>query len=261
MKLSVKGFITSKDGEAYCDCADRMAIECRPSALRAAVSDGVSNGSFLQAHWAQILSEEFVSQSDEITTVPFDTCREKWYSQAAELANSPEAKWFTKNLFQRRVPGAATLVSLVVSAQNKLWYAESLGDSCLFYVPKNEENDYNKWITLTPDSFNNYPNYCASYPNMDKGQTVSEIGILQPGSLYMMTDALSEWLCNQKGDALSIIKTWENQHMFEDSIAKLRNDGLLHNDDSAIIIINIEDDGNSSFTYDNIIFTDINNMP
>lgn len=261
MKLSVKGFITSKDGEAYCDCADRMAIECRPSALRAAVSDGVSNGSFLQAHWAQILSEEFVSQSDEITTAPLDTCREKWYSQAAELANSPEAKWFTKNLFQRRVPGAATLVSLVVSAQNKLWYAESLGDSCLFFVPQNEEEDYNKWITLTPDNFNNYPNYYASYPNMDKGQTVSEIGILQSGSFYIMTDALSEWLCNQKGDALSIIKTWENQQMFEDSIAKLRNDGLLHNDDSAIIIINIEDDGNSSFTYDNIIFTDINNMP
>lgn len=261
MKLSVKGFITSKDGEAYCDCADRMAIECRPSALRAAVSDGVSNGSFLQAHWAQILSEEFVSQSDEITTAPLDTCREKWYSQAAELANSPEAKWFTKNLFQRRVPGAATLVSLVVSAQNKLWYAESLGDSCLFFVPQNEEEDYNKWITLTPDNFNNYPNYYASYPNMDKGQTVSEIGILQSGSFYIMTDALSEWLCNQKGDALSIIKTWENQQMFEDSIAKLRNDGLLHNDDSAIIIINIEDDGNSSFTYDNIIFTDINKLP
>ncbi len=261
MKLSVKSFITSKDGEAYCDCADRMAIECRPSALRAAVSDGVSNGSFLQAHWAQILSEEFVSQSDEITTAPLDTCREKWYSQAAELANSPEAKWFTKNLFQRRVPGAATLVSLVVSAQNKLWYAESLGDSCLFFVPQNEEEDYNKWITLTPDNFNNYPNYYASYPNMDKGQTVSEIGILQSGSFYIMTDALSEWLCNQKGDALSIIKTWENQQMFEDSIAKLRNDGLLHNDDSAIIIINIEDDGNSSFTYDNIIFTDINKLP
>ena len=261
MKLSVKGFITSKDGEAYCDCADRMAIECRPSALRAAVSDGVSNGSFLQAHWAQILSEEFVSQSDEITTAPLDTSREKWYSQAAELANSPEAKWFTKNLFQRRVPGAATLVSLVVSAQNKLWYAESLGDSCLFFVPQNEEEDYNKWITLTPDNFNNYPNYYASYPNMDKGQTVSEIGILQSGSFYIMTDALSEWLCNQKGDALSIIKTWENQQMFEDSIAKLRNDGLLHNDDSAIIIINIEDDGNSSFTYDNIIFTDINKLP
>lgn len=76
------------------------------------------------------------------------------------------------------------------------------------------ENDYNKWTTIAPDSFNNYPNYYASYPNMDKGQTVSEISILQPGSFYIMTDALSEWLCNQKGDALSIIKTWENQQMF-----------------------------------------------
>ena len=261
MKLSVKGFITSKDGEAYCDCADRMAFECRPSAFRAAVSDGVSNGSFLQATWAQILSEEFVSQSDEETTTPLDVCRERWYSQAAELANSPEAKWFTKNLFQRRVPGAATLVSLVVSAQNKLWYAEALGDSCLFFVPQNEEKVYNKWKTIAPDSFNNYPNYYASYPNMDKGQTVSEISILQPGSFYIMTDALSEWLCNQKGEALSIIKTWENQQMFEESIAKLRDNGLLHNDDSAILIINIEDDGDTSFTYEDIIFTDINKLP
>ncbi|MCR5035839.1 MAG: hypothetical protein K6A73_00765 [Bacteroidales bacterium] len=262
MKLSVKGFITHKDGEAYDDCADRMAFDVRPAALRAAIADGVSCGSFLQAQWAQYLTEGFVSQADEITSVPLDVCRQRWQETATAFANSPDAHWMTKHMFQRHIPGAATLVSLVVSAKHKLWFAESLGDSCMFFVPQGTEYDHSKWIVFAPDSFDNYPNYYASYEGMDKGLPVYEMGNLEQGRFYIMTDALSEWLCRQKEDAIAIINNWENQDMFEASITQLRNEGILHNDDSTILIISIEDDGEELFTCNNEdkIFTDINKL-
>ncbi len=260
MKISVKGFITHKQYEEYIDCADRMAFECRPEALRAAVSDGVTCGSFLQADWAQYLVDGFVSQDDEITAIPLETCRKQWLQLATDIANKPQAHWLVKNLLSQRIPGAATLVSLVVSEKHKLWYAESLGDSCLFFVPKGLENDFTKWTTIVPEFFNNYPDYYASYAGMDNGKTRSLIGVLEPGCFYLMTDALSEWLCDQKEEALSIINGWENQDMFEDCITQLRDNNIIHDDDSTILTINIQNNEEDTFKCNDIIFTDINQM-
>lgn len=260
MILSVKGFITHKDGEAYRNCADRMAIECRPSALRAAVADGVSCGSFLQAHWAQFLTEEFVRQDDEITSVPLDVCRKKWYEAALDWISRPDAHWMAKNLFYRHTPGHATLVSLVLSVKHHLWYAESIGDSCLFFVPKGKDNESDKWITITPKNFGNEPDYYASYDGKDKGKIMSDINAIETGCFYIMTDALSKWLYTQKGEAISVIQSWENQEMFETSITQLRDNGLLDNDDSTILIINLEDDGLNHFIYDSKNITNINDL-
>jgi len=43
---------------------------------------------------------------------------------------------------------------------------------------------------------------------------------------------------------------WNNQTEFERSITELRSLNYLNNDDSAILIIELEDDGNHDFTYD-----------
>lgn len=260
MKLSCKGFITHKQCEDYDDCADRMALECRPAALRAAVADGVSCGSFFQADWADIITREFVSQDDDSTALPIDSCRELWLKTVIDWIDRPETPAYTKDIFNSKRPGAATLVTLVVSAAQKRWFAESLGDSCLFFVPKGMEDDFSKWNIVAPEQFDNYPNYYASYAGMDRGTTISKTGELEPGTFYIMTDKLSEWLCDNKEQALAIINGWESQQMFEESIEQLRDNEMLHDDDSTILIIKMEDDDNDSFVYENINVTNINDL-
>ncbi len=260
MKISCKGFITHKQCEEYEDCADRMAIECRPAALRAAVADGVTCGSFFQDEWAEIITHEFVSQCDLTTSLPIDKCRELWFKYVSDWVNRPETPHFTKEIFESKRAGAATLVTLVVSAEYKRWYAESRGDSCLFFVPQGTENEPNKWTAITPKTFGNEPDYYASYFGMDKGIIISARNIVKPGTFYIMTDALSKWLYDQKEKALDIINGWDNQQMFEESIEQLRDSDMLGDDDSTILIIKIEADDNESFIYEDINVTNINDL-
>jgi hypothetical protein len=64
-----------------------------------------------------------------------------------------------------------------------------------------------------------------------------------------MTDALSEWFIKEKEQALEIINSWNSHSDFIKSIDKLRFENRLHNDDSAILILDISNDGFQEINY------------
>ena len=130
MKIKIRGYITHKESEKHIDCADRYAVSTENN--RFAIADGVSK-SFYPDYWADILVNNFVSLEKE-TELSIKECQSKWLEKVAKKATAPDVKWYTQNAFVKQEPGLATLVTL--RFENNKWFASALGDSFLFFVPK-----------------------------------------------------------------------------------------------------------------------------
>ena len=256
MRITLRGFITHKEAEKYADCADNYAYSITNH--RFAISDGVTK-SFFPKIWSRILVDKFVALQGA-TDLSIEDCQSEWLQQVTKIATSPDVMWYTNNAFIQRKSGLATLVTL--RFDKNMWYAKALGDSFLFFVPKGK-NNFKDWVCLSskpePIAFDSYPDYYSS--REEKNGIEKEItGKLEAGKFYLMTDALSEWLINEKGNALKEIETWVNQNVFEQRITDLRNKGLLNNDDSSILIIDIEKDGKQELTYKSVSVQNIDNL-
>jgi len=262
MRITVNGYITHKEAEKYSDCADNYAYN--KDTHRFAISDGVTK-SFFPRIWSKILVDKFVALQGA-ADLSIEECQSKWLDKVTEKVNSPDVKWFTKNAFIQNKSGLATLVTLRFDRGN--WYAKALGDSFLFFVPKGK-NDFKDWVYLSskysslksePVVFDSFPDYYSS--REDKHGTENEIsGKLEDGKFYLMTDALSEWLFDKKQEALDEIREkWTTQNEFELSINKLRQLGVLNNDDSSVLIIDMENDGKQEFKYMSVNVQDIKDL-
>ena len=260
MKISIKGYITSKDSELFYDCADRYAYN--KSQNKFAIADGVSK-SFFPKIWADVLVNKWVDSKEFDESKFILECQKNWINQVTEIVNQHEVKWFTKNGFNRNKPGLATFVGLRFYKKKKkwLWKAEALGDSFLFFVPKNINNFSKECIVISskqkPVIFDNFPDYLSSIGNIHKGKKYSEGRQLTSGTFYLMTDALAEWFLNEKEKALNKIEVWQNQKDFEHFVDEERLNGKLENDDSAILIIKTDNDKKDKLTY---VSEDVSNI-
>jgi len=261
MRITLKGYIIHKEAEKYSDCADNYAYSTTNH--RFAISDGVTK-SFFPKIWSRILVDKFVAQQGA-TNLSIEDCQSEWLQQVTKIAISPDAMWFTQNAFNQKKSGLATLVTLRFDKQ--MWYAKALGDSFLFFIPKGKTN-FKDWVYLSskyisskpePIIFDSYPDYYSS--REEKNGVEKEInGKLEPGRFYLMTDALSEWFINEKENALKEIETWINQDVFEQKITDLRSKGLLNNDDSSILIIDVENDRKQQFIYKSVNVQNIDDL-
>jgi hypothetical protein len=246
MKITIRGYITHKEAEHYSDCADRYAVKTENN--RFAIADGVSR-SFFPDLWADILVNNFVS-TDKDNQFFIRECQAEWLKQVAEKVQQLDVKWYTKNAFVRNESGLATFVTL--RFENMKWVAHALGDSFLFFVPK-ENAGFDNWVKLSskpePVVFDSFPDYYSSR-NKEHGEEKSIEEDLKAGTFYLMTDALSEWVFKEKEKAIYEIKKWNSQAQFEQSLTEFRSRSYLNNDDSAILIIELEDDGKTELTYD-----------
>jgi hypothetical protein len=247
MKINIRGYITHKEAETYFDCADRYAVNIDNN--RFAIADGVSK-SFFPDYWAEILVNNFVALEKD-AELSIKKCQSEWLTKVTEKVNTPEVKWYTKNAFCKKEPGLATLVTL--RFEKDKWFANALGDSFLFFVP-NENANFDDWVKLSskpePVVFDSYPDYFSSRNNQH-GERNKQEGTLTEGTFYLMTDALSEWIFKQKEKAIGEIKEkWKSQEEFKRSVTELRSLNRLNNDDSAILIIEVKNDGKKELTYD-----------
>lgn len=254
MKITVKGYITCKEAENYSDCADNYAYNTKTH--RFAISDGVTK-SFFPKIWSQILAEKFVALQG-VTEFSIENCQSEWLKQVTEKATAPDVKWFTKNAFVRQEPGLATFASLRFDP--KKWFGQALGDSFLFFVPKGKDN-FDNWKKLSskpePVIFDNFPDYYSSRGNAH-GEIKSCEGHLESGTFYLMTDALSEWVFKEKENALKEIREkWISQSDFELSVNELRKRQSLNNDDSSVLVVEIEIDSKTEFQYEPVSVQDI----
>jgi hypothetical protein len=254
MEVSIKGYIKSKKSELFYDCADRYAYDKLQNKFT--ISDGVSK-SFFPKIWADVLAHNWVRQQWVSNDEFIKYCQKEWLEQVTEVANKPDAKWFTKNAFNRKEVGLATFVGLQFYEIKKKWFwkAIALGDSFMFYLPK-ETLDFSKDCVVLSSkqnesiAFDNFPDYLSSIGDKHKGKPGQKKGVkLSEGTFYLMTDALAEWFLNEKENAINKINVWQNQKDFERFVDEERNNEKLGNDDSAILIIKIEKDKKDQLSY------------
>jgi hypothetical protein len=256
MQIKIRGFIMSKKGELYADCRDNYALN--KTLHRFAISDGVSR-SFFPGIWSELLVTNFVNNSAEISSL-VSTCQEEWMRQVKTIVEAPDVKYFTRNAFNRKTPGMATFVGLTLSEKDKVWNATALGDSYLFFIPDKVTHFKTDLIVLSskdnPEIFDNYPDYFSSMGNHN-GNMKDTSGQLQPGTFYMMTDALAEWFLKQGEYVSEIIKVWGDQIHFERFIETLRDHEKISNDDTSVLIIEISGDGQEHFSYEQVAVSDL----
>lgn len=260
MQISIKGYITSKESELFYDCADRYAYD--KSQNKFAISDGVSK-SFFPKIWADVLVNKWVNSKEFDEAQFIIDCQKNWLEQVTEIVNKPNAKWFTKNAFNRKESGLATFVGLRFYKKKKEWFwkADALGDSFLFFVPKKIKDFSKECIVLSskkePIVFDNFPDYLSSLGDNHKGEKQLKENPLTSGTFYLMTDALAEWFLNEKENAISKISVWQNQKDFERFVDEERYNEKLGNDDTAFLSIKIEEDKKDQLTY---VSEDVSNI-
>lgn len=262
MKISIKGFISPKEAELFYDCADRYAINQEHNKF--AISDGVSK-SFFPKVWADTLVNNWVEKEWESDENYIEYCQGDWLQKVTEIVNKPETKWFTKNAFNRKEAGLATFVGLQFYKKSKKWYwkANALGDSFLFFVPSKLKDFETEVLKLSskpePIVFDNFPDYLSSIGNKHHGKKQPKGEALTEGTFFLMTDALAEWFINEQRNAIHKTEVWQSQLDFERFIAEERL-SKLGNDDSAILIIKVEDNKKDDITYESVNISDINDL-
>lgn len=252
MKIKLKGFITSKESELYSDCADHYAHN--KQIHKFAISDGVSK-SFFPKIWSDILVNKYVNQKEWEEKEFIIASQKEWQSKIDEIVSKPDVKYYTRNAYNRKSPALATFVGLQFFEKEKKWIAQALGDSFLFFVPK-DCTDFESGITKLsskpePIEFDNFPDYLSSIGNTHKGLPTKKIkdGLLNEGTFYLMTDALAEWFLQNAEQAIQKISNIESQEQFLTTIEDERSTNRLHDDDSALMVIEVTDDGKDEFTY------------
>lgn len=258
MKIKIRGFITHKVAENYSDCADRYAVNTDNN--RFAIADGVSK-SFFPDIWADILVNDFVLSNHIENKYFIDSCQFKWRAEVEKKVQSPDVKWYTKNAFIKNASGLATFVTL--RFEKDKWFATALGDSFLFFIP-NKNIGFDDWVKISskpePVVFDSFPDYYSSR-NQEYGKEKKAESDLSEGTFYLMTDALSEWVFSKKEEAIDEINNkWNSQNDFEHSVNELRNLNYLNNDDSAILIINLANDGKQELTYESVDVQNFNEL-
>jgi len=249
MKINIKGFITSKKSELYSDCADNYAVNLEHHKF--SISDGVSK-SFFPKIWSDILVNKYVRQKDWKDTNEYIVESQKeWQFKIDEIVNQSETKWFTKSQYNRKDPALATFVGLQFLEPDQKWIAQALGDSFLFFIPKGSTEIENKLSTKPePIVFDNFPDYLSSIGSSHKGEKKPIKGEkIKEGTFYLMTDALAEWFLLNTEQAKQTLDNIKTQEQYLETIANERNANRLNDDDSAVLILELFDDGKKEFSY------------
>ncbi len=264
MKFIIKGFVTNKNSECYSDCADNYAFSTENH--RFAISDGVSV-SFFSEIWSQILVDNYVKFNKSNNLNFIDECQKQWQQKIEEIVTKPDVKWFVKSKYSKKDFAAATLVGLEFFEEKRKWQAQFIGDSFLFFIPKDCINF--EGVIKYPEQnnfvFDNYPNYLASIENNHRGeQHISAEEEITEGFFFLMTDALSEWFISElKKDVKEAVKTLtdlKNQNDFLEIVQTKRDENVLKNDDSAILIIEVIDNQNETFSYSVAHFSNLQKL-
>jgi len=247
MFFEVKQFVCSADGKSMTSCADKIAVN--EDAKRFAVTDGVS-ASYMPEIWAEILATSFVScsvQADKFLSELDDdllsVMSNKWQTSVHDIEQQAEgiiAKRYERN---RRLFGQAASTLAGISVYNDILHYYVIGDSCIFLVNEDGFSVYSD--VKDEDSFSNTPNYISS-SKFVKGEAIVGQAELSQGWLLLMTDALSEWFWHQqKKDSSTVKRLWniKDQNEFKDFVNTERDRREMNNDDVALLMIKIVEDG------------------
>jgi hypothetical protein len=231
-----------------------------PQLLRVIVADGASE-SMLAGRWAQYLTKVFWSSPESIGTqagfiAAYQRAAAGWeaelarYMQECAERNSP-IQWYEE-------PGLARgAYSTLLAAEFRLgpggedayWTAAALGDSCLFVVRGGELRDA---IPMSSSAdFSNQPALLSSggldAEVLSRHLNVKTGDLAAGDTCYLATDALSAWFLRMAETGEAKDEPWRplqelddsDQGEFKELIGKLRGDGMIRDDDTTLIRVDI----------------------
>ena len=215
----------------------------------AAVSDGASESAFAR-EWANVLTDAFVDRPLDLAKIDEDSLSE-WLEIAQddwhEVVPWDRIPWHGEA--KARAGAFATIVGLSIStvddeSQRLSWNAIAVGDSCLFVI---RDGQLHLSFPLdTSDKFDNYPplvssNRAVSDDIWEGVQSIS--GESESGdALILASDAIACWLLARiEADeaALDVVMEME-ESTWPAWVEEQRNDGLMRNDDTTLLIIEID---------------------
>ena len=215
---------------------------------RAAVSDGASESAFAR-EWANVLTDGFVDRPLDLANVDEESLSE-WLEVSQDewhrVVPWDRIPWHGEA--KARAGAFATLVGLTISAVDDdsdqvSWHAIAIGDSCLFVIG---DGQLQRSFPLdTSGEFDNYPPLVSSNRATSDGiwedvQSIS--GESKSGdALILVSDAIACWFLAriEAGEApLGVLMEME-ESTWPDWVDEQRNAGLMRNDDTTLLIIEI----------------------
>ena len=215
----------------------------------AAVSDGASESAFAR-EWANVLTDAFVDRPLDLANIDEKSLSE-WLKVAQddwhECVSWDRIPWHGEA--KARAGASATLVGLTISAvdddsERLSWQAIAVGDSCLFVI---RDGQLHRSFPLdTSEEFDNYPplvssNRAASdgiWEDMQSASGESESG----DALILVSDAIACWFLARieaGEEPLEVLMEME-ESTWSAWVEEQRNAGLMRNDDTTLLIIEIE---------------------
>ncbi|MFH8610254.1 hypothetical protein ACH4D5_22515 [Streptomyces sp. NPDC018029] len=266
--LYLTKLLAPKNGSTEAECEDAAHVVPAPlfdelvdAPLAVGMSDGATE-SVLAKDWAHLLARSAAQHAWENDNVfgagsSFESFArsavslwEPWLEKytAERTTRGNPLKWYEQ---AKLTAGAsATLLMLRMDPTpggGWRWRCAALGDSCLFHV--REGKVLRSFPVQEPDEFGVTPNLFNSL-NHDSAliaaRTLFLEGACEAGDrLLLMTDALAHWFLSATDHAqvLGELSEFSGPHdgpRFTDWLQKLRSEGALHNDDVAVVRIDVE---------------------
>ena len=254
MKVEAKTYWLPKKGNQISEYEDAFypkgVPRSRKGAWRFAVSDGASE-SMLSGPWAEILVKTFCRSSAPVTAVSVRgivaraaKAYESWleeYLRRREREGRP-VQWYEEPGLQ--VGAYATLLGLSLASdptgESLRWEAVSLGDSCLFQV--RDGALIANFAIGNSREFGSRPVLISSRPDKN-GTALSRLELgagecLSGDRLYLMTDAMAAWFLREHESGNTPWAALEGSD-FQDLVDRLRDEGLVRNDDVTVTCIRV----------------------
>jgi hypothetical protein len=227
--LHWRTFCVPKRGHSLQEYEDAFAGD--PKTGRFAVADGASESSFASS-WARMLVTAYVRRPGPWTTW-LPAARRQWHARL----DGDDRPWYVQTKFEE---GAyAALVGVHFDGAN--WYAEAVGDSCVFHIRDNSLR--RAFPVRRAADFSNQPHLLGSRAPRSTGTRTRRLHLesdwQQGDVLLLMTDALAQWFLagtEERRQPWRDLLAIESRPAFVGLIEKLRGEGM-RNDDVTLLRI------------------------
>lgn len=234
------GFSVPKRGRGSAENED--AFEIVPDRGAVAVADGATDASFSKA-WARLLVDSFALWPIDTAAGPeavvqwLDRPQGMWQRM---LAGRP-LPWHAQHKVERGAFAAFVGAEIRPDGDAVTWSALGVGDCCLFVVEGDRLTT--SFPIDDPAAFGSSPFLLGSKAeaNLSLAAHLKHArGKAARGSTFLlMSDALAHWFLTA---ARAEVRPWEaalaldGQAAFADWVAQLRDDRVLRNDDTTLVI-------------------------
>ena len=244
-------FTMPKVGEEKKDIEDAYSWSSDRTVF--AIADGVS-ASFLAKDWANLLVNYFCEKHQysiadicEKYTEWLNPVQQQWRQLYLKIKTNKALPWYAKGS-KDKDHGSATFVGLKLLPPNqsgeKSWEALAVGDSCLFKINANlNENEIVTFPLNKSEQFKTVTNCFHSLPEYRSCKPICRSSMYDQGDIFLLaTDALAEWIIK---DLENSTHKWKElmsantEDQFIAFIEQLRHDGLIKNDDTTLVRIKV----------------------